>query len=58
LKEETNLVSFDNFKEKKFIVALELVFLDSNIKKEVCGVLDFYFLKRKYEKKGFITCCL
>jgi hypothetical protein len=58
LKEGTNLVSFDNFMEKEFIIALELFFLDSNIKKEICGVLDpFFFLKRKYEKR-FITCCL
>jgi hypothetical protein len=35
LKEETNLVSFDNFMEKEFIIALELDFLDYNIKKEV-----------------------
>jgi hypothetical protein len=35
LKEETNLVSFDNFMEKEFIIALELDFLDYSIKKEV-----------------------
>jgi len=35
LKEETNLVSFDNFMERGFIITLELVFLNSNIKKKL-----------------------
>jgi len=35
LKEEKNLVSFDNFMEKEFIIVLELNFLDYNIKKKV-----------------------
>ncbi len=29
--------------EDESIVALELGFLSSNIKKKVCGVLDFFF---------------
>ncbi len=58
LKEEKNLVSFDNFMEKEFIIALELVFLNSNIKKTICGALDFFLFLRKYEKKKFITCYL
>jgi hypothetical protein len=35
LNEEKNLVSFDNFMEKEFIIVLELNFLDYNIKKKV-----------------------
>lgn len=37
--------------EKEFIITLELVFLDSNIKKEICGVLELFSFLRKYEKK-------
>jgi hypothetical protein len=38
--------------EKKFVVALELWLLTSNIKKKVCDVLNYYFFfLKKYEKK-------
>jgi hypothetical protein len=29
---------------KKALIVLELICLASNIRKEVCGVLDFFFL--------------
>jgi hypothetical protein len=51
LKEETNLVSFDNFMENEFIIVLELIFLDSNIKNNNCGVLDFFFFFKENMKK-------
>jgi hypothetical protein len=40
--------------EEDFGVALELICLASNIRKEVCGVLDnlFFFLKRFNERKA------
>jgi hypothetical protein len=46
------LSSFDNFMGDKSIFALELGFLAFNIKKWVCGILDFIFIfLRKYEEK-------
>ncbi len=48
-----NAPSFQTLMEKDFIVALQLMCLASNIRKEVCIVLDSFlsFLK-KYLKKG------
>jgi hypothetical protein len=44
LKEESRIsYSFDNFMEEESIVKLD--FFVSNIKKHVCGVLDFLFWK-------------
>jgi hypothetical protein len=45
--------SFQTLMEEDFGVALELICLASNIKKEICGVLDslFSFLKRFNERK-------
>jgi hypothetical protein len=40
-------------------IAFELSLFASNIRGEVCGVLDFFLsFKRKYEKKKLTTCCL
>jgi hypothetical protein len=40
-------------------IAFELYFFASNIRSEVYGVLDFFFLfKENLKKKKLITCCL
>jgi hypothetical protein len=49
LKEKPrNAPSFQTLMEEDFSVALELICLASNIRKEVCGVLDNFlsFLKK------------
>jgi hypothetical protein len=46
IKEFGISISFDNVMEDESIIALELNFLSSNIKKEVCVVLDFIFLEK------------
>jgi hypothetical protein len=54
LKEEPqNTPFFQTLMEEDFNVALELICLVSNIKKEVCGVLDIFlsFLKKFDERK-------
>ncbi len=53
--EYENVPSFQTLMEEDFSVALELICLASNIKKDVCIRLDFFlsFLK-KYEKKPII----
>jgi hypothetical protein len=54
LKEENEIVpSFDNLIEDDRVVSDELVVLTSNIKTEICGVLDSFlsFLKKCEEKK-------
>jgi hypothetical protein len=44
--------------EKEFIVVLELGFWAFNIKKKVCGVLDFFSIfLRKCEKKKVHNMC-
>jgi hypothetical protein len=42
--------------EEDFGVALELICLASNIRKEVCGILDMFlsFLKKSDDKKRII----
>jgi hypothetical protein len=39
--------------EEDSIVAFELGCLAFNIEKKVCGVLDYFFLKQKEEKKVY-----
>ncbi len=53
-KKPKNTSSFQTLMEEDFGVALELICLASNIRKEVCGVLDnlFFFLKRFNERKA------
>jgi hypothetical protein len=54
LKEEPkNAPSFQTLMEEDFHVALELICLASNIRKEVCGILDNFlsFLKKIGERK-------
>jgi hypothetical protein len=53
IKEPKNAPSFQTLMEKDFGVALELTSMASNIRKEVCGVLDsfFSFLKKFDERK-------
>jgi hypothetical protein len=52
-EESKNAPSFQTLMEKDFGVALELICLASNIRKEVCGVLDNFlsFLKKISERK-------
>jgi hypothetical protein len=52
-----NALSFQTLMEEDFSMALELICLASNIKKEACMVLNSFlsFLK-KYEKKELIIC--
>jgi hypothetical protein len=39
-----------------FGITLELSLFITNLKKEICGVLDlFLFKKRRYEKKKFLS---
>jgi hypothetical protein len=51
-----NAQSFQTLMEEDFGVTLELICLASNIRKEVCGVLDIFlsFLKKFDEKKHII----
>jgi hypothetical protein len=53
LKEENQIVlSFETLMDDNSIVVNELVFMASNIKREVCGVLNFFLsLLTKYENK-------
>jgi hypothetical protein len=54
LKEELeNAPSFQTLMEKDFGVALELICLASNIRREVCGILDSFlsFLKKFDDRK-------
>ncbi len=52
-KNQENTSSFQTLMEEDFGVALELICLASNIRREVCGVLDNFlsFLKRFNERK-------
>jgi hypothetical protein len=43
---------FNNLMKGDASVALELTCLASNIEKELCGVLNFSFFWKKYEKKN------
>jgi len=55
LREELkNTPSFQTLMKKDFGVALELICLAFNIRKEVCGILDsfLYFLKKFDERKA------
>jgi hypothetical protein len=61
LKEKSqNAPSFQTLMEEDFSVALELICLASNIRKEVCGVLDIFlsFLKKFDERKAHIMLTL
>jgi hypothetical protein len=54
LKLEDNefLLSFESLMEDEFGLANELALLASNIRMEVCGLLDFFFsFLMKYEEK-------
>jgi hypothetical protein len=53
IKEPKNASSFQILMEEDFGVGLELTFLASNIRKEVCRVLDSFlsFLKKFDERK-------
>jgi hypothetical protein len=50
-----NAPSFQTLMEKFFSVALELICLASNIRKDVCGVLNSFlsFLKKFDERKSY-----
>jgi hypothetical protein len=54
-EEQKNAPSFQTLVEEDFGVALELICLASNIRKEVCGILDIYlsFLKKFDERKTY-----
>jgi hypothetical protein len=54
LNEENEVVHFlDSLMEDDSSVANELVFLASNIRRQICGVLDSSFsFERKYEEKN------
>jgi hypothetical protein len=55
LKEDVEIVhNLDQFIDDDFAITLELFLFASNIKKEVCGVLDSFlsFLKKYEEKKS------
>jgi hypothetical protein len=55
-KEENEIVpSFDNLIKDDLVVIDELVVLTSNIKTEICGVLDSFlsFLKKCEEKRTY-----
>ncbi len=42
-----------------FGIAFELSLFASNIRREICGVLDSFFsFKKKLKKEKFTTCCL
>jgi hypothetical protein len=43
----TNLVALVNLIDDDYRIIFELYLFVSNIKREVCGVLDFYFFKKK-----------
>jgi hypothetical protein len=52
LKDNEFLFSFESLMEDEFGLVNELALLVSNIKMEVCGVLDFFFsFLMKYEEK-------
>jgi hypothetical protein len=52
LKDNEFLLSFESLMEDEFGLVNELALLVSNIKMEVCGVLDFFFsFLMKYEEK-------
>jgi len=54
LNEENEVVHFlDSLMEDDSSVANELVFLASNFRRQICGVLDSSFsFERKYEEKN------
>jgi hypothetical protein len=55
LKEDVGIVqNLDQFMDNDFAITLELSLFVFNIKKEVCGVLDYFlsFLKKYEEKKA------
>ncbi len=52
-----NAPSFQTLMEEDFGVALELICLASNIRKEVCGFLNSFFCSlKKLMKKNHIIC--
>ncbi len=58
LKEDVGIIqNLDQFMDDDSTIILELSLFTSNIKKEVCGVLDsFLSFLRNFEKKNPITC--
>jgi len=51
IKEPKNAPSFQNLKEEDSSVALELTSLASNIRKEVCGIVDSFFSFKKFDER-------
>jgi hypothetical protein len=57
LKEEiTNPFALINLINGDFGIAFELSLFTSNIKKEVCGALDFFY-KENMKKEKLTKCC-
>jgi hypothetical protein len=56
-EEVTNPSTQVNLINDNFRIDFKLFVFASNIKKELCGVLEsFFYLKRNYEKKKLTTC--
>jgi hypothetical protein len=52
LKEENEVVSFERLMEDDSLIVDELALVDLNIRKEIFGVLDYFFsFKKKNENK-------
>jgi hypothetical protein len=53
LKEENEVVSFERLMEDDSLIVDELALVDLNIRKEIFGVLDYFFsfLKKNENKK-------
>ncbi len=56
-KEITNPLASVNLIDDDSRITFELFLFSINIKKEICGVLEFLSFSRKYEKKKNPTTC-
>jgi hypothetical protein len=57
-KKITNPFALVSLINDDYEITFELSLFASNIRREVCDVLDFYFYFFKMKKEKLITCCL
>jgi hypothetical protein len=58
-EEITNPSTLVNLIDDDYWITFGLFLFTSNIRSEVCGVLDsFFYFQKKLKKEKFTTCCL
>jgi hypothetical protein len=57
-KKITNPFALVSLINDDYEITFELSLFASNIRREVCDVLDFYFYILNMKKEKLITCCL